>query len=93
MTPDDKHIEIVIPEDKIYDLRFDFGSNPERIVLHNVELKADTYLNFNNWSNYTYHQIDKHKVLEDGSLRLYSSQGDPYMIFKLSFVFYKTSTD
>ena len=90
-TPEDKHIEVVIPEDKIYRLRFDFGSNPGRVTLKNLELKADTYMNFNDWNHYDYVNIERHKALKNGWLKLYSTHVDPQMIFKPEFVFYKTT--
>ena len=90
VTPDDKHVEVIIPEDKIYKFRIDFGSNPEKVILKNVEIVADQYINFNDWRNYAYMYIDKNKInKKDNSLTVISVQKDPYMIWSLPFVLYK----
>ena len=87
VTPQDKHVEVVIPTKRIYNFRIDFGAKPEKVVLKNVEIKGDIYLNFNNWNEYLYLNMDKTKVHhEDNSLELYSTQGDPYMVFQFPFV-------
>ena len=89
VTPDDKHIEIVIPEDKIYQFRIDFGSNPEKVLVKNVEIIADQYINFNDWRNYAYRNIEKIKVNKDNTLTVISTHRDPYMFWSIPFVLYK----
>ena len=90
VTPTDKHIEIELPAKKIYKIRFDFGSNPEKVVLKKVEITGDQYINFSNWNEYSYTNIEKHKInKEDNSLELYSSHRDPYMSFIYPFVLFK----
>ena len=90
VTPDNKHIEVVIPEDKIYKFRIDFGINPEKVLLKNVEIVADQYINFNDWHNYAYMNIEKSKINhKDNSLIVISTHKDPYMIWSLPFVLYK----
>jgi hypothetical protein len=90
VTVDDKHVEVVIPEDKIYRFRIDLGSKPEKVILKNVEIMADQYINFNDWYSYAYMNIDKSKVnKDDNSLTILSSHGDPYMYWSLPFVLYK----
>ena len=90
VTEKDTHVEVIIPEDKIYKFRIDFGSNPEKVLLKNVEIIADQYINFNDWQNYTYRNIEKSKInKKDNSLIVISAQKDPYMFWGLPFVLYK----
>ena len=90
ITPADTHVEIVIPEDKIYKFRIDFGRNPEQVLLKNVEIIADQYINFNDWYSYAYMNIEKNKVhKKDNTLTVYSTHDDPYMFWSLPFVLYK----
>lgn len=87
VTPQDTHVEVVLPVKRIYNFRLDFGANPEKIILKNVEIKGDMYLNFNNWRDYMYLNIDKTKINhDDDSLELYSTSRDPYMMFQFPFV-------
>ena len=87
VTPEDKHVEVILPVERIYNFRIDFGSNPGKVLLKNVEIKGDMYLNFNNWHDYMYLNMDKTKVHhDDNTLELYSTQGDPYMVFQFPFV-------
>lgn len=86
VTPQDTHIEVVLPVKRIYNFRIDFGSNPEKVVLKNVEIKGDIYLNFNNWHDYVYLNMDKTKVNDRDYLEIYSKQQDPYMVFLFPFV-------
>lgn len=87
VTPQDKHVEVVLPVKRIYNFRIDFGTNPEKVVIKNIEIKGDMYLNFNNWHEYMYLNINKTKVHhDDNSLELYSTHSDPYMVFQFPFV-------
>lgn len=87
VTPDDTHVEVVLPASRIYNFRIDFGSKPEKVVLKKVEIKGDIYLNFSNWNDYAYVNISKHKIHhDDNSLELYSDSIDPYMVFMYPFV-------
>ena len=87
VTPADKHIEIVLPVKHIYNFRIDFGANPQHIIIRNIEIKGDIYLNFNQWNNYVYQNIEKVKIKEDENvLKLYSSHNDPYMFFNVPFL-------
>ena len=90
--PKDKHIEIVLPAEKIYRIRYDFGSNPGKVILKKVEISGDQYINFSNWNEYRYFNIEKNKIhKEDNTLELVSSHRDPYMSFIYPFVLYKNS--
>ena len=90
--PQDKHIEIVLPVEKIYKIRYDFGSNPGKVILKKVEISGDQYINFSNWREYMYLNMEKNKIhKEDNTLELVSSHRDPYMIFIYPFVLYKNS--
>ena len=94
VTPEDKHVEVVIPAERIYNFRIDFGVNPEKIVLKNVEIKGDIYLNFNNWHEYLYLNMDKTKIRQkDNALEIYSTKGDPYMVFQFPFVLDEKKSD
>lgn len=87
VTPQDSHVEIVLPVKRIYNFRIDFGTKPEKVVLKNLEIKGDMRLNFNNWYDYQYLNFSKHKIHhDDNSLELYSDSGDPYMVFMYPFV-------
>jgi hypothetical protein len=90
VTPEDKHLEIVIPEEKIYKFRLDFGSNPGQLELKNVEIIADQYINFNDWESYVYMYMDKIKIhRKEQSVTLISTQDDPHMSWIHPFVLYK----
>lgn len=90
VTPEDKHVEVVIPEDKIYKFRIDFGSNPEKVLLKNVEIIADQYINFNDWESYVYRNIEKVKIhKKENTVTLISTHRDPYMSWIHPFVLYK----
>lgn len=85
--PEDKHIEIVLPVERIYNFRVDFKSKPGKMVIKNIEIKGDMYLNFNHWNDYRYANMDKTKVNDkDNSLELYSEQDDPHIVFLYPFV-------
>ena len=90
VTPENKHVEVILPVEKIYKFRIDFGSNPEKILLKNVEIKADQYINFNDWYGYAYKNIEKNKVnKENNTLTIISNHQDPYMFWIDPFVLYK----
>lgn len=90
VTPEDKHVEIVIPADKIYKFRIDFGSNPQQVELKNVEIIADQYINFNDWDSYIYKNIEKIKIhRKENTLTITSTTNDPYMYWAHPFVLYK----
>ena len=90
VTLEDTHVEVVIPESKIYKFRIDFGSNPEKVVVKNVEIIADQYINFNDWRNYVYRNIEKSKInKDDNTLTVISTHRDPYMFWNIPFVLYK----
>jgi len=86
VTPQDTHVEVVLPVKRIYNFRLDFGSDPDKVILKNVEIKGDMYLNFNNWHDYVYLNMDKTKVNDKDYLEIYSKQQDPYMVFLFPFV-------
>lgn len=87
VTPQDTHVEVVLPVERIYNFRLDFGYKPEKVVLKNVEIKGDMHLNFNNWHDYQYVNFSKHKIHhDDNSIELYSESEDPYMFFTYPFV-------
>lgn len=90
ITLEDKHVEVIIPEDKIYRFRIDLGRSPEKVVFKNVEIMADQYINFNDWRNYAYNNIEKSKInKDDNTLTIYSKHKDPYMYWSIPFVLYK----
>lgn len=90
VTPKDKHVEVVLPVEKIYKFRIDFGSNPGKVRLKNVEIKADQYINFNDWLSYVYVHIERYKVdKDDNSLKIISHHQDPFMYWADPFVLYK----
>lgn len=90
VTPADKHVEIVLPDEKIYKFRIDFGSKPERVELKNVEIIADQYINFNDWESYVYRNIEKVKIhKKENTVTLISTHRDPYMSWIHPFVLYE----
>lgn len=82
VVPGTKHVEIPLPVDKIMGLRLDIGSDPGRVVIHNIEVKAEQFINFNQWDKWKYVNIDSHKTGENNTLILDSTNNDPYMIFQ-----------
>lgn len=86
VNPEDKHVELVIPADRIYNFRVDFKFKPGKIVIKNIEIKGDMYLNFNHWKDYRYANMDKTKVNDNNYLEIYSEQDDPHMVFLYPFV-------
>ncbi|MBQ8482104.1 MAG: hypothetical protein IJ532_06175 [Alphaproteobacteria bacterium] len=86
VNPEDKHVELVIPADRIYNFRVDFKSKPGKMIIKNIEIKGDMYLNFNHWNDYRYANTDKTKVNDDNYLEIYSEQDDPHMVFLYPFV-------
>ena len=86
VNPEDKHVELVIPADRIYNFRVDFKFKPGKIVIKNIEIKGDMYLNFNHWKDYRYANMDKTKVNDNDYLEIYSEQDDPHMVFLYPFV-------
>lgn len=92
VTPKNDHVEVVLPTDKIYKFRIDFGSNPNEVTLKNVEIIADQYIDFNDWYSYVYKNIEKNKVnKDDNTLMIVSSHQDPYMYWQEPFVLYKNT--
>ena len=90
VTPKDTHVEVVIPENKIYKFRIDFGSNPEKVLLKNVEIIADQYINFNDWDSYIYKNIEKAKIRKkENTIIITSTHKDPHMSWVHPFVLYK----
>ena len=90
ITSENKHVEITLPAEKIYKFLLAFRSNPGKIKLKNVEIKADQYIDFNDWYSYSYKNIEKTKVnKEDNSLTLISNHQNPYMYWREPFVLYK----
>lgn len=86
VNPEDKHVELVIPAERIYNFRVDFKSKPGKMVIKNIEIKGDMYLNFNHWEDYRYANMDKTKINDDNQLEIYSEQDDPHMVFLYPFV-------
>ena len=90
VTPEDTHVEVVLPTDKMYKFRIAFGSNPGKIELKNVEIIADQYINFNDWESYIYKRIEKIKIHEkDNAVTLISPHRNTYMSWIHPFVLYK----
>ncbi len=81
VKPIDKHIELPLSVDVIRGLRLDFGSNPGKIVIKNIEVKANHFVNFNDWTDWRYINIDKHTILSDGKLEIVSENRDPYIFY------------
>lgn len=87
VQPSDTHVEIELPVERIYNFRLEFGNQPENMLIKNIEIIGDMYLNFNKWNEYYYENIDKHKIRkDDGALYIFSRQNGPAMTFQFPFV-------
>ena len=87
VQPSDTHVEVELPVERIYNFRLEFDHQPESMLIKNIEIIGDMYLNFNKWNEYYYENIDKHKIRkQDGALYLYSRQNGPAMTFQFPFV-------
>lgn len=90
VIPDNKHVEVILPTEKIYKFLLAFRSDPGKIKLKNIEIKADQYINFNDWLNYVYVNIERHKLnRKNNSLKIISHQHNPYIYWASPFVLYK----
>ncbi len=90
VTPENKHVEVILPAEKIYKFRIDFGSNPGKIKLKNIEIIGDQYIDFTDWDSYAYKNIEWRKVdKKNNILKIISKHRDPYMYWIDSFVLYK----
>lgn len=82
ISPNIGHVEIPLPVDKIMGLRIDIGSDPGKVIIRNIEVKAEQFINFNQWDKWKYVNIDSHKTGGENVLVLESDSHDPYMIFQ-----------
>lgn len=75
------HLSIVLPIQKLWQFRFDFGNAPGTVKVKNLELKGDrdVFLNFNNFTYNKY--ISDHKINGD-ELSMTSSGEDPFIVYK-----------
>ncbi|MBQ4400232.1 MAG: hypothetical protein II830_02930, partial [Alphaproteobacteria bacterium] len=71
-------VEILLPIEKIVKIRLDIGSNPEEVVISDLQVKGrkDVKLNYN---EFIQNQIDKYEV-KNNKLYITSNKGDPYII-------------
>ena len=73
---------VVIPSDKVYRVRIDFGSEPGMVTIRNIYMNGVQQADLNNFDKYSYNKIDKKNKNNDGSLTIISSQEDPFIEYK-----------
>ena len=73
-------VKIVLPSEHVTRVRLDFGQIPNKVTIKNFKISGDNTVEFTNFDNYKYNQINSHTTNEDGSLTIVSNRGDPFMI-------------
>ncbi len=73
---------VVIPSDKVYRVRIDFGSEPGMVTIRNIYMNGVQQADLNDFDKYSYNKIDKKNKNNDGSLTIISSQEDPFIEYK-----------
>ena len=86
VSKNEHFVSIEIPVPKIYSLRLDFGSYPEKVKIKNLKLEGEGVLLFNNTEDFNLNQIDEFN-LDNDSLIVSSNQVDPYMVYKMAIPF------
>lgn len=73
------NLKIVLPAQHISKFRFDFGSNPGKVILKKLIFhgKKDIILNF---EKLKFHEINTHKIYKE-EIEIVSNQRDPFIIF------------
>ena len=75
------HIEMIIPANKIYKIRFDFGHRPGKVAIKNIHLKGKTSISMDvSKFDYFSKDIQNHKI-KDETLIIESDKDDPYTIY------------
>ena len=72
---------VVLPSDKIYRIRLDFGSNPGKVKVKNLYLSGTQEFDLNNFSRYELNQLENVVIKKDGGLSFTSSGNDPYIAY------------
>ena len=73
---------IVLPEEVIYRIRLDFGTNPGKVTIKNIYLSGGMQYDLNDFSIYEFKQLENIKHNKDGSLTFTSTGNDPYMAYR-----------
>ncbi len=73
---------IVLPEEVIYRIRLDFGTNPGKVTIKNIYLSGGMQYDLNDFSIYEFKQLENIKRNKDGSLTFTSTGDDPYMAYR-----------
>ena len=75
------HIEQEIQADMIHKIRLDFGSNPGKVSIKNIQLNGVSSVSLDvNRFGYFSSDIQNHEVVDD-ALIIESDQSDPYAIY------------
>jgi hypothetical protein len=73
---------IVLPTDKIYLIRFDFGENPEEVTIKNIYLTGSQKADLNDFTYCDFNELENIRKNEDGSLTFTSTTSDPYLAYR-----------
>lgn len=74
-----------LPVDRIYNLRIDFGENPESILVSNIRLFGTQSMYLSDFSKYQYNQFDQRSITSNGQLFFVSHGDDPFMAYEDDF--------
>ncbi len=77
---------IVLPTDKIYLIRIDFGENPEDVTIKDIYLTGSQKADLNDFTNCEFHEMENIKKNEDGSLSFSSTTDDPYLAYEQQLI-------
>lgn len=78
-----KEYSVVLPSDKIYRIRLDFGSNPGKVTVKNMYLSGTQEFDLNNYARYELNQLENVIIAkENSSISFVSSGRDPYMAYR-----------
>ncbi len=73
-------VEILLPIEKTMKFRLDIGSNPDEVVISDLQVRGSKNVKLN-YNEFNKNQIDKYEV-KDGKLYITSNKGDPYIWYK-----------
>ena len=82
VKPSKKHVEVTLPVNFITGLRLDLGSKQNKVVIKNIEVKADQFINFNDWDKWDYKYISNKKITKDNYLEFTSTDKRVQLIYK-----------
>lgn len=82
VNPSNKHIEVKLPATHITALRLDLGSKQNKVIIKNIEVKADQFIDFNNWDKWNCKFVSNKRITKDNHLEFSSTDKRVQLVYQ-----------